>query len=165
MKRQIILMRHAKSSWEKPGVSDHDRPLNERGRSTAPFMALQLLEHDLLPTLILASTATRVRETLQLMRDAWTIDVSVQFEKSIYLASRETLLSHIRGLDDSSNRAMILGHNPGLSELATWLGQSYLELPTAAVVVFESDSVSWIDAVATNVWHEKVVWIPREMVD
>jgi phosphohistidine phosphatase len=165
MTRQLILMRHAKSSWDNPAVSDHARPLNARGRTAAPRMARQLLEHQMLPDMIVASTATRVRETLALMQDYWNKELPVLFEESLYLASREALLAHLRGLHDSWGRVMLVGHNPGLSELASILGRSNLELPTAAIVAYESRESTWGDAVAAKAWNRKATWLPRELAD
>ena len=158
-------MRHAKSSWDNPGIVDHDRPLNKRGRLAASRMANQLSEHNLLPDMVLASTATRVRETLQLMSDQWQHAVSVLFEKSLYLASPEIILAHVGNLPAACQRAMIVGHNPGLSELAGALRKSYIDLPTAGVIVFETEKNNWLDAVSAKTWREKAVWLPRELAD
>ncbi len=165
MTRQLILMRHAKSSWDHPGVADHDRPLNARGRSAAPRMARHLHEHALLPELILASTATRVCETLLLMSEQWPHEVPVRFEKLLYLASRETLAAFARKLPDTYQRVMIVGHNPGLSEFATSLGGARLDLPTAAIAAFESTPATWSGSLATVQWREMGFWTPRDLAD
>lgn len=165
MSRQLILMRHAKSAWDNPGVSDHDRPLNKRGRTAAPLMAQQLREHDLIPDLILASTAVRVRETISLLTETWASEPTIQYESSLYLATRETLLAHVRGVHDAWCRVMLVGHNPGLSELAGWLGQSSLDLPTAAVAVFKYANPSWRQASTDKPWDRTAIWLPREIAD
>jgi phosphohistidine phosphatase len=165
MSRQLILMRHAKSAWDNPGVTDHDRTLNKRGRTAAPLMAEHLREHALIPDLIMASTAVRVRETIALLTETWGAEPTIQYESSLYLASRETLLAYVRGLHDAWNKVMFVGHNPGLSELAGWLGQSSLDLPTAAVAVFKYEKPMWRDASTDQAWDQTALWLPRELAD
>lgn len=165
MVRRLILMRHAKSDWGNQSLDDHDRPLNERGRRAAPLMAQHFLQNELRPQVIIASTATRVCETLELMLAEWTFKPVVFFEKALYLASAETLQSHVRGLHDSWHVAMLLGHNPGLAQYASRLAGHPLEMPTAAVAVLESDQASWPEAIAAKAWQLKASWRPRELFD
>ena len=165
MVRRLILMRHAKSDWANQHLSDHDRPLNERGRRSAPLMAKQFANNNLTPVAIVASTAARVRETLALMLAEWRHEPEVRFQKSLYLASVETLKTHVSGLLDSWSDALIVGHNPGLMDFASWLAGQPLEMPTAGVVVFEADGESWSEAVATRNWQLKALWKPRDLFD
>lgn len=164
MARRLILMRHAKSDWANPSLSDNDRPLNERGRRAAPMMAKHFLENNLPPSVVLASTAVRVRETLALMLAEWRYEPVVFFEQSLYLASVETLKSHVRGLHDSWTDAMILGHNPGLTDFVSWLASQSLEMPTAGVAVFASNEECWHDFTARNL-RLSAHWCPRDLSD
>ena len=165
MALRLILMRHAKSDWANHKLSDHDRPLNERGRRSAPLMAKHLANHYLAPQAIVASTAVRVRETLVLMLAEWPYDPEVFFEQSLYLASVETLVSHVRGLHDGWSDALIVGHNPGLTDFVSRLAGRPVEMPTAAVAVATSNEESWTDAVAARSWQLTAHWRPRDLFD
>jgi phosphohistidine phosphatase len=154
-------MRHAKSSWDDHRLTDHDRPLNDRGRRAAPLIGQKLLDHQFRPDVVLASTATRVRETLAALQSKWSFEPTVFFEKSLYLASRESLLAHVKGLHDSWNEVIVIGHNPGMGDLVSHLSGDFVDMPTAAVAIFESNTESWSDANA--VWQRKHLWYPREL--
>lgn len=154
-------MRHAKSAWDDHRLSDHDRPLNDRGRRAAPLMGRQLIQHHLKPDVVLASTAIRVRETLAAMRSEWSFEPAEFFEKSLYLASSECLLAHVRGLHDSWNEALVLGHNPGMSDLVSRLSGEPVDMPTAAVAVFQCNALSWSEPSA--IWKLQYFWRPREL--
>jgi phosphohistidine phosphatase len=164
MVRRLILMRHAKSDWADHSLSDHDRPLNARGRLAAPKMARHLSENHLAPKVVLASTAVRVRETLGLMLAEWGYEPVVFYEQALYLASVDTLKSQVRGLDDSWSDAMLIGHNPGLADYASRLASQPLEMPTAAVAVFESTAESWHAVTARNI-RLTAHWRPRDLFD
>lgn len=155
-------MRHAKSDWANHNLSDHDRPLNERGRRTAPMMGKLFLANKLNPAVVLASTAVRVRETIGLMLAEWPFKPEVFFEQSLYLASVETLGSHLRGLHDDWSDAMMVGHNPGLADFVSRLAGRHLEMPTAAVAVFTSTEGAWSDA---QNWQLVAHWCPRDLFD
>jgi phosphohistidine phosphatase len=163
MSRRLIVMRHAKSDWANPNLSDHDRPLNDRGSRTAPLMGKYLAENHVIPKVVIASTAVRVRETLAFMLAEWPHEPEVFFEQSLYLASVETLRSHIRGLHNDWHEVLIVGHNPGLTDLVSRLAGQPLEMPTAAVAVFASDEKSWSDALAAKNWALAAHWLPRNL--
>jgi phosphohistidine phosphatase len=165
MTRRLIIMRHAKSDWGNHKLPDHDRPLNERGRRIAPLMGRHLLLNKLQPQVILASTARRVRETVDLLQAGWPFEPVVFFEESLYLASAQTLDAHVRGLHDAWLEAMLVGHNPGLAEFVSRLANQPLEMPTAAVAVLESSGESWPQAMAANAWRLSAIWRPRELFD
>jgi phosphohistidine phosphatase len=165
MKRRLIVMRHAKSDWKIPGVADHDRPLNERGRRTAPLIAKLLIDHEVVPDVVLASTATRVRQTLQPLLDLLNPEPKVIFDGGLYLASRNSLLKQINGLDEAWKQVMLVGHNPGLSELVSYLFGQPIELPTAAVAVCDCQADSWSSAVTQNRWSKSHLWIPKEILE
>ena len=98
-------------------MADFDRPLNARGHAAAPAMGQRLNAGGIAVDILLASTAQRVRETVQHLETNWTHGGHLVWEKQIYLASVPTLLGCLSALDDSWSRAMLIGHNPGLSEL------------------------------------------------
>jgi len=119
--REILLLRHAKSSWEEPRRDDHARPLAPRGRDAADRMASYLQRRGVEPALILCSTAARTRETLALILAGLRRTGRVEFEQGLYLAEGEEMLRRLQEVEDSVTSVMLVGHNPGLQELALML--------------------------------------------
>ncbi|MCA9126702.1 MAG: histidine phosphatase family protein [Planctomycetales bacterium] len=161
--RQLILMRHAKSDWAQAGLADHDRPLNKRGRKASVRMGKHLSSEKLGTDVILASTALRVQETLELMLPHWDSQAEVLSEADLYLADASRVGRHIQALHDSWPRAMVVGHNPGLSAFLSFASSNHMEMPTAAVAVLTSPIDSWLGAAAAGVWELRALWLPREL--
>jgi phosphohistidine phosphatase len=115
--RQLLLLRHAKSSWDDPGLSDHARPLNARGRRAAVAMAHAMRDLGLSPDIVLVSSARRTLQTLEALRplEAGTL---VEPMDRLYLAPWQTLLSVVQDAPETARSLMVIGHNPGLHELA-----------------------------------------------
>jgi phosphohistidine phosphatase len=135
----LYLLRHAKSSWADPTLADHERPLAPRGRRDAKRMAKHLRRLGLEPELVLCSSSARTRQTLDLLRPA-AGGSTVVVEDELYAASSADLLARIRRVPDVVTSAMLIGHNPGLQELALMVSSSGDELerlkvkfPTAAL--------------------------------
>lgn len=148
--KALSLIRHAKSSWTYPELTDFERPLNDRGRRDAPRMAQRLArELGRKPLRLLSSPATRAITTARVFAEALGLDLeAVQIEPRIYDASRKTLLELVNGLPDSAAQVLLFGHNPGLSELAHTLADCpFDEIPTCAVVRLELEIPSWKKAV------------------
>ena len=122
--KTIYLLRHAKSDWVDPGVKDHDRPLNARGREAAPAMAAYIKAKGYRPDLVLCSTARRTVETFDLVKAALGEGVAVKFEESLYLAEPRQLMERLRRLDDAVKAVMVIGHNPGIAQVAAELSAS-----------------------------------------
>lgn len=158
-----MLMRHAKSDWSTPGLSDHDRPLNARGCRSAPLMADFLSKQALQADVILVSSAVRAQQTLEWMREKWSSEAVVWTVASLYLASPDEIARQIHSLHDSWHRALVIGHNPGLSELASRLSGQAIELPTAAVALFSSSATNWCGALTAHRWDLQAVWKPRDL--
>ena len=146
--RRLILLRHAKSDW--PDVPDRDRPLAKRGRRDAPRIGRWLHEHGYQPDVVVVSAATRTRQTWDLVAPELGGSPAVHFEPRAYAASALTLLYLAQELPDRYRTALLIAHNPGLSELATSLAappesdsatdngpRPAISLPTAAVAVFD----------------------------
>ena len=123
----LSLLRHAKSSWDEPGLSDHERPLAKRGLKAAPRIGAALSGMGLKPDLVLCSDAVRARETLSLILPAFSAPPpQVVYEDLVYMAMPAALLMRIRSIkaghaDRTPRHVMIVGHNPGLEELAIML--------------------------------------------
>ncbi len=161
----LIVMRHAKSSWQDPSLDDFDRPLNERGRNAAVDMGKKLLREKVQVQVILASTAKRVRETLDLMLPAWSHEPEVLWIKRLYLAQPETILTEISAMPSDYNRVMIVGHNPGLSYLLNLLTHKCFDMPTAGVALLESNQSDWSQALRQRPWTLAQYWKPKELDD
>jgi phosphohistidine phosphatase len=149
--KQLFLLRHAKSSWDDPELDDHDRPLAPRGRRATELIAKYLRREGIVPDLVLCSSALRTRQTLERIAPAWGDDVRVEVEAELYAASAGELLERLRAVADDVESVMLIGHNPGIEELALSLAGSGDELPalrrkypTAALATLEVDG-PWRD--------------------
>jgi len=117
--KRLYLLRHAKSSWGDPNLPDHERPLNARGQSAAKAMGLHLAKLSTAPQAVLASTARRVAETLEIMLPTANLaGVPVIRDRGLYLAEPPTLLGRLRQAPADADSLMIVGHNPGLHDFA-----------------------------------------------
>jgi len=122
--KTIYLLRHAKSDWAEGGLKDHERPLSERGKAAAPRMAAYMKSKKYRPDLVLCSTARRTVETLDAVKEVLGDAIPVRFEDGIYLAEPHKLLERLRWLDDEVKAPMIIGHNPGIAQLAAQLART-----------------------------------------
>jgi phosphohistidine phosphatase len=130
-------MRHAKSSWAEGGLSDFDRPLNDRGRRDAPRMAIWLREKRWLPDFVLCSAARRTQETWQLMQAVWDHPIEFELRRDLYHASASHFWNS--GIDSLSDhrRVLVIGHNPGMQQLVAKFQMQLDHFPTAAVAAFQ----------------------------
>lgn len=155
--RRLILLRHAKTERDAPSGKDHDRRLEDRGRSDAAEIAAWLAAEHLMPDQVLISTATRTRQTWDVLSELFPAnrEPQVEYLPELYSASASQLLHAIHGVSAGINRLMLIGHNPGLHELALALTCTCNEaerrqlsgsMPTAAVVVIDFPIADWADA-------------------
>lgn len=148
--KQLILLRHAKAVT-KAAVQDFDRVLAPEGRREMERIAANLRASSIAPDLALVSPAARTRETWALTRIGGG---APRFEQSIYDAEVETLMELVRAVPDDIGRLMLVGHNPGIEELALLVGGEGAKpsigggLPTAALAVFDLPEGRWADLAA-----------------
>jgi phosphohistidine phosphatase len=142
--KRLYLLRHAKSSWDEPGLPDRDRPLAPRGRRASKVMADHLRDERIAPELVLCSPSQRTRETLE--RIGLDQRSKVRIEDDIYGASPADLLDLLRRVPDDLESAMLIGHNPAMQELALSLAEMGADrermrqkFPTAALATLEHD--------------------------
>ena len=156
LRKRLILFRHAKSSWSE-GLEDHERPLADRGKKAAPVMGHYLHKSRLEPDLVLISTARRAQETWARASRAMKGKIEVRNSRDIYMASAEKLLAIIRTTPPEISTLMLVGHNPGMEDLAKLLmkdegGEPEARLrekfPTAAIALFSFEFWTWADAKA-----------------
>jgi len=161
--KTLLILRHAKSSWADPGMADHDRPLNDRGKRDAPRMGRLIAEQGLHPDVIVSSTAKRARSTTQRVIEAGGFTCPKHLLEELYLAPPETYMETLRQLDDTGQRVLAIGHNPGLEGLVALLTGGYETLPTAALVQIDFDVDSW-SQLATPARGQLVgIWRPKEL--
>lgn len=134
--RQLILIRHAKSSWSNPDLNDFDRPLNKRGKRDLPFMANLLSSKINKPDIIISSPAKRTKLTALEFADALNYNNDkIVWDKKLYLASSGAILKILSQLNDEINMAIIVGHNPGLTDLQNLICNKEIDnIPTCGIV-------------------------------
>ena len=147
---RLYLLRHAKSSWDDPGSNDRDRPLSPRGRRAAERIAEHLRAEGVRLDLVLCSPAVRARQTLARVRRALG-DPKVSFDQTLYAADADRLLARLRAVPAGVEALMVVGHNPGLQDLALELATKGSEvrklrekLPTGGLATFSFEGA----------WHE-----------
>ncbi len=154
MPKRLILLRHAKSAWDNPGLGDFDRPLSNRGRKAAPLVGAHLARRGLVPGLVLCSAAKRTVETLDLVSAGWQPKPTVRKLKSLYLAMPREMLRRVQAVGSEPDCVMLVGHNPGIADLANWLcgegdasprASLARKFPTGAAAVLEFDVDDWGD--------------------
>lgn len=143
--KTLLLLRHAKSDWSDPNLSDHERVLNHRGRRAAPAIGNWVREQGLTPDQILSSDAARTVETWK----RTGLDGTPEFNRALYLAEAAAMLFSLG--DATGERVMMIGHNPGIGEMAERLAQTppenprFFQYPTAALTVFDFPIERWSD--------------------
>jgi phosphohistidine phosphatase len=143
--KTLLMMRHAKSSWDDPDTADHERPLNKRGKRDAPHMGEWLAEHGLTPDVIVTSTAKRARKTAELVAEACGCQGELVVRSDLYHATPEVWMQVVRNLPETASRVLCIGHNPAVEEvLAHWTGE-VVGMPTAAIAHLALDVETWRD--------------------
>ncbi len=165
MTHTLILTRHAKSSWDDPKLDDHDRPLNKRGRASAPAIGDWLRQNGWIPDELLSSNAVRTRETWERMG---LHAENAYFARDLYLAGPDEMMAELKTA--TGQTVMMLGHNPGIAHFANQIIASapdharFHDYPTCATTVVQFDIDRWPDIV----WHSGKVLgftIPRELLE
>lgn len=141
----LILVRHAKSSWDKFGLADVDRPLNKRGLRDAPFMAEVLKQKNIQPDLIISSHAVRAFSTAKYFAEILNYSLTnIQIESELYHADIEEFLSVLRKVDDLKKTVMIFSHNPGLLYFLHYLTETKIDdVPTCGIFSLNLKVNSW----------------------
>jgi phosphohistidine phosphatase len=161
--KTLLVLRHAKSSWDDPALDDHERPLNGRGRKDAPRVGAMLKASGLIPDLVISSDAVRASATAGAAADAAGYDGEVVRDRRLYLASPRDILSVLRGArPHDADIVMIVGHNPGLEELVLHLTSKPEPMPTAAVAQIELSIEEWQELTMSTRGRLVDVWRPRE---
>ena len=145
--KTLYLIRHAKSSWKFPELSDAERPLNKRGKRDAPEMGKRLSERGLFPDLMLSSPANRAFTTCKTIAEKLDYPKeAIETDEDIYHAGVDLLLKVVRSIDDTWNTVCLFGHNPGFTDFANELTHSDIfNIPTCGVFACTFEVESWKD--------------------
>jgi phosphohistidine phosphatase len=141
--RTLYLLRHAKSSWQGPGLRDFDRPLDGRGREAAPLVGRFIRKRRLRVDLMLSSPAARARQTAALVKVSAGLTAALLFDERIYEADAARLLEVVTQAAESADSLILVGHNPGMEELLTLLTGEGRAMPTAALACVALEVEKW----------------------
>jgi phosphohistidine phosphatase len=161
--RKILLMRHAKSSWDNSDISDFDRPLNARGLQAAPFMGSQIYKNGLIPDQIVSSPAKRAKQTAVLVRESAGVETKIQFEDKIYESSPTTLLYVVSGFSDKYQSILLVGHNPGIEGFIRILTSEIHQMPTGAIAGINLNIEKWSD-ISLNCGQIEFLIRPKDLM-
>lgn len=145
MPKTLYLVRHAKSSWSDASLADRDRPLNKRGRRSAPDMGRRLAAEGHQPDLIISSPARRAFSTAKkIAKEVGFNRSEIIKDESLYFSGTSSMLDLLETLDDRYQKVMIVGHNPAMTSLLNILCDSPIHnMPTCAIAVISFDMESW----------------------
>lgn len=146
--KQILLMRHAKSNWDHPDLTDFERPLAQRGMKDAPRMGAYLKEIDTVPDQLISSTAVRAKQTTEEVSKKWSFkEGQVLWNEDLYYGGVMDYLAAIQAASDEISRLMLIGHNPLMESTAAILASGsqsgVVRMPTAALICLESYASHW----------------------
>ena len=156
--KTLYLIRHAKSDWNNTGLSDFNRPLNKRGKNNAPLMGKKFNELNPCIDLIISSPAKRALQTVKMISKELQYEYdSIQFDKSIYHSSYTNLNEIINNINNTINTLVIVGHNPGLTNLSNYLTNNYIDnIVTCGIVKIELEIDNWneiIEGIGSKVFY------------
>jgi phosphohistidine phosphatase len=161
--KSLLVLRHAKSSWNDPALDDHERPLNARGLRDAPRMGELLREYGLIPDVLLSSDAVRARLTAEAVADVAGCTGEILLDPRLYLAGPADILSLLPSVRENAETVMIVGHNPGLEQLVEQLTGKRHDLPTAALAQIDLPIDQWRDLTLSTRGTLVGLWRPKEL--
>ena len=143
--KTLLLIRHAKSSWDQPGLSDFDRPLNERGKKDAPEMAKRLNEKAIELDHLISSPAKRARKTAKYFAEEFGFGKEdIQLVEALYGATQPEFQQVVKDISDKYETVALFSHNPGITDFASSLTNVRVDdMPTCAVFALQAETESW----------------------
>ena len=162
--KNLLIMRHAKSSRADHSLTDFDRPLNPRGEQNAPEMGSWLRDQKLTPDLIIASSAVRTQQTADLVRSQFDPVPEVIATRQLYLAPPQAYFQAILEFAGDVQTLLMLGHNPGIEQLVYNLSNRYESIPTATIAWFQFDSNQWREIRYPDLVALQAIWRPKEVL-
>jgi phosphohistidine phosphatase len=161
--KELLVLRHAKSSWKDLSLRDFDRPLNKRGKMDAPRMGKLLADQDLVPDLIITSAAVRARLTAEAVAETSGYDAEILETSELYMAMPEDYIAVLNHVQDSNTLVMVVGHNPGIEDLIEDLTGEWYRMPTAALAHIQLDIDNWHSLDAESEGELVNNWYPKEL--
>jgi phosphohistidine phosphatase len=160
----LLVLRHAKSSWSDPALDDHERPLSKRGQRDGLRMGELVREHRLTPDVIISSDAVRARLTAEAVAEEARYEGEILLDRRLYIASPAGILAVLRAVRETkAGTVMIVGHNPGLEELVEHLTGEQQDLPTAALARIVLPIDRWRDLKVSTRGTLLGLWRPKEL--
>jgi phosphohistidine phosphatase len=169
--RTLLLLRHAKSSWDDPALDDHARPLTPRGIRAARRIGEYLQDEHVRLDLVLCSSARRARQTFEELQPTVEDVAEAQIVDELYGASASMILQQLRAIDGAVSSVLVIGHNPGMEDLASDLAgdgdpaamtQLRTKFPTAAIAILDLGSTEWA-GLGPGAGHLTALVVPREL--
>ena len=161
--KTLLVLRHAKSSWNDPALDDHERPLNKRGRRDAPRIGELVREYGLMPDLVISSDAVRARLTAEAVAEAARYAGEILLDPHLYMARPADILSLLPTVRENPKTVMIVGHNPGLETLVEQLTGELQDLPTAALAQIDLPIDQWRDLTRSTRGTLVGLWRPEQL--
>lgn len=161
--KNLLIMRHAKSSWEFTNLSDHDRPLNDRGKRDAPRMGKVLLKARLIPQLIISSSAARARSTAEKVAKMSRYNGEISIDSSLYRAGSSAYMNALRRLTNQTDTVLIVGHNPDVEHLVEILTGNVMTIPTCGLAYVKLSIERWLDLKDDKKGELAKIWRPKEL--
>ena len=166
MKRRLIVMRHAKSSWKSGAKTDHERPLNKRGRRDSKRVARHLRREGWVPQIVLSSDSERTRQTADLLHKHWDHESHFEFINAFYHGGIDEVVAEVSAVPDDIECVLVLGHNPGWEGVLVWLTGEDERLTTANAALLLGDALTWREAMAQRrAWQIHDIVRPKELAD
>ncbi len=161
--KTLLILRHAKSSWQNMHLADHDRPLNERGKADAPRMGRLLKQEELVPDLIISSSAERALATAEAVALACGYETEIEVTRQLYHAYPDSYCDVLHTRGGKQERVMVVGHNPGIEELIEALTGQVEQMPTAALAQVQLDITHWKELTPEPTGKLVNLWRPKEL--
>ena len=148
--KKLFLIRHAKSSWEDLSLDDFNRPLNNRGNTSANLMGNLLKNQNIIPNLIYSSSALRAKKTTQIISKILETENKILYFDELYDCELETIWETIKQTKESAETIFLVGHNPELNDFATFIAGFDEHLPTCGIIEIWFDVNKWNDISKKN---------------
>jgi phosphohistidine phosphatase len=161
--KDLLLLRHAKSSWEDSELSDFERPLNARGKKDAPRIGKLILKEKLTPHRIISSSAVRARSTADIVAEKCQYKGKISFRRSLYAARPQEYFYALQSLKDDYTLVLVVGHNPAIIELIELLTGMAESIPTCALAHIKLPVKKWKELRLGTKYELVKIWRPKEL--
>jgi phosphohistidine phosphatase len=161
--KTLLLMRHGKSSWKDESLEDRERPLRKRGRKDSKRIAKVLIDNNLMPDLILSSTAVRAKETVGIIVETLCYQGRIVFSDGLYMSEPQDFIDMLKAVDDEIETVMIVAHNPGLEAYLQIIDGEVESLPTAGLGYLAFAVDSWAEVSLETTGDLIGIWKPKEL--